>query len=68
MSVNKVIEVMAESDRSWEDAAQKAVEKVSKTVNSVKSIWIQDFSAKVDDKGKLKTYRITGKVSFEVDG
>lgn len=68
MSVNKVIEVMAESDRSWEDAAQKAVEKVSKTVTSVKSIWIQDFSAKVDDKGKLKTYRITGKVSFEVDG
>lgn len=67
MSVNKVIEVMSESDRSWEDAAQKAVDKVSKTVKGIKSIWIQDFAAKIDDKGKLKTYRITGKVAFEVD-
>lgn len=67
MSVNKVIEVMSESDRSWEDAAQKAVDKVSKTVKGIKSIWIQDLSAKIDDKGKLKTYRITGKVAFEVD-
>lgn len=67
MSVNKVIEVMSESDRSWEDAAQRAVDKVSKTVKGIKSIWIQDFSAKIDDKGKLKTYRITGKVAFEVD-
>ncbi|MCB1528101.1 MAG: dodecin domain-containing protein [Hyphomicrobiaceae bacterium] len=66
MSVNKVIELMAESDKSWEDAAEKAVKQASKSVKGIKSIWIKDFAATVDDKGKLQTYRITAKVSFEV--
>ncbi|MCB1506180.1 MAG: dodecin domain-containing protein [Hyphomicrobiaceae bacterium] len=66
MSVNKVIELMAESDKSWEDAAEKAIKQASKSVKGIKSIWIKDFSATVDPKGKLDTYRITAKVSFEV--
>lgn len=68
MSVNKVIELMAESDKSWEDAAEKAIKQASKSVKGIRSIWIQDFSATVDAKGKLKTYRITAKVTFEVMG
>lgn len=68
MSVNKVIELMSESDKSWEDAAEKAIKEASKSVKGIKSIWIQDFSATVDPKGKLKTYRITAKVTFEVMG
>ncbi len=66
MSVNKVIELMAESDKSWEDAAEKAIKEASQTVKGIKSIWIQDFSATVDANGKLKTYRITAKLTFEV--
>ncbi|MCB1521521.1 MAG: dodecin domain-containing protein [Hyphomicrobiaceae bacterium] len=66
MSVNKVIELMAESDKSWEDAAEKAIKEASKSVKGIRSIWIQDFSATVNGKGKLETYRITAKVTFEV--
>ncbi len=66
MSVNKVIELMSESDKSWEDAAEKAIKMASKSVKGIKSIWIKDFSATADEKGKLKTYRITAKVTFEV--
>jgi dodecin len=66
MSVKKVIELMSESQTSWEDAAQKAVNKASKSVKGIKSIWVQDFSATVDDKGKLDTYRVTCKVTFAV--
>ncbi|MFV0367068.1 MAG: dodecin family protein [Hyphomicrobiaceae bacterium] len=66
MSVKKVIELMSESNKSWEDAAEKAVKQASKSVKGIKSIWIQDFAATVDDKGKLETYRVTAKVSFEV--
>lgn len=66
MSVNKVIELMSDSDKSWEDAAEKAIQQASKSVKGIKSIWIQDFSATVDANGKLKTYRITAKVTFEV--
>ena len=66
MTVLKVIELMSESSKSWEDAAQKAVEKASKSVTGIRSVWVQDFSATVDAKGKLDTYRVTCKVTFEV--
>mgnify|MGYP001455417383 FL=1 len=66
MSVNKVIELMAESSTSWEDAAQKAVSKAAKSVKQIRSVWVQDFSATVNGKGKLSTYRVTCKVTFEV--
>lgn len=66
MSVNKVVEIMSESSKSWEDAAQKAVDKASKTVKGIRSVWIQDMSATVNAKGKLETYRITCKLAFEV--
>ncbi|MDX2259488.1 MAG: dodecin family protein [Hyphomicrobiaceae bacterium] len=67
MSVNKVIELMSESDKSWEDAAQQAVKKASASLKNIRSVWVQDFSATVDAKGKLKTYRVTCKVTFEVE-
>ena len=66
MSTLKVIEVLAESNKSWEDAAQEAVTTASKTVRNVKSIWIYNFEATVKD-GKLKNYRINAKVSFDLD-
>jgi len=66
MSMLKVVEVLAESNKSWEDAAQQAVTHAAKTVRNVKSIWIENFEATVED-GKLKTYRINAKVSFVLD-
>lgn len=66
MSVIKVIEVLSESNVSWEDAAQQAVAKAGKTLHNVKSIYIKDHSATVEN-GKITTYRINAKVSFVLD-
>lgn len=66
MSVVKVIEVLSDSKVSWEDAAQQAVAKSSKTLHNVKSIYIKDHSAMVEN-GKITSYRITAKVSFTLD-
>lgn len=66
MSVVKVIEVLSESKVSWEDAAQQAVSKASETLHNIKSIYIKDHSAKVD-KGNIASYRITAKISFNLD-
>ncbi len=62
----KVIEVLAQSNESWEDAAQKAVTEASKSVRNIKSIYIKEKSAKVTD-GKISKYRITAKISFVID-
>jgi flavin-binding protein dodecin len=66
MSMLKVIEVLAESDKSWEDAAQQAVTKAGKTVHNVKSIYVENFEATVEN-GKLAKYRINGKISFVLE-
>ncbi len=66
MSVHKVIEVMAESNKGWEDAAQNAVADASKTVKGIKSIWLKDMSADVGRNGKIKNYRINCKITFEI--
>jgi flavin-binding protein dodecin len=62
-NVLKVIEVLAESQNSWEDAAAMAVAKAAETVRSIKSIHIKDFDAQVDNN-KITSYRINAQVSF----
>ena len=62
----KVIEVLAESEQSWEDAANQAIAKASRSVHGIKSIYIKDFEAKVEDN-RITRYRINAKITFELD-
>ena len=66
MSVLKVIELLANSTVSWEDAAQKAIAKASKSVKNIKSLYIKDQSAAVTN-GEISEYRLTLKVTFELE-
>jgi hypothetical protein len=69
MAVMKVIELMADSTKSWEDATQAAVTKAHKSLKGIRSVWVQDQSAMVDSKsGKITSYRVHCKVTFEVGG
>ena len=63
--VVKVIEVLAQSEKSWEDATAGAVKAASKSVDSIKSINITNMSAKVDGN-KITKYRINAKISFVI--
>ena len=65
MAVLKVIEVLANSDKGWEDAAKQAVEQASKSVKNIKSVYINEQSATVED-GKIANYRVNVKITFEV--
>jgi flavin-binding protein dodecin len=62
----KAIEVLSESDKSWEDAAQQAVARAAKTLHGIKSIYIKNFEAKVDNN-KIVKYRINANVTFLLD-
>ncbi len=66
MAVVKVIELIAESPRSWEDAAQEALKQASQTLRGIKSMWISDFQALVANN-QITAYRVTAKVSFEIE-
>ena len=65
-SMLKVIEVLAESETSWEDAANQAIAKASKSVHGIKSIYIKEFEAKVADN-RIVRYRVNAKITFALD-
>jgi flavin-binding protein dodecin len=66
MTMLKVVEVLAESDKSFDDAAQVAVTNASKTVRNIQSIYIKEMTATVDNNQVTK-YRINAKISFVLD-
>ena len=65
MAVLKVIEVLANSEKSWEDAAQNAVKHASKSVKHIKSAFIQSQSVVIDDN-EVSEFRVNVKITFEV--
>ena len=66
MAVLKVIEVLANSDTSWEDATKKAVTHASKSVKNIKSVYINEQSAIVKND-VVTEFRVNVKITFEVN-
>ena len=66
MSVAKVIEISAESSKSFDDAINDGIKQASKTVHGIKTAWINDQQVIVE-KNKVVRYRVKMKVSFVVD-
>jgi dodecin len=64
--VVKVIEVLAQSEKSWEDAAAEAVKQAAKTLTNIRSIYIEHLEATVE-KNKIARYRINAKISFQLE-
>ena len=65
MAIHKVIEVLSQSEKSWEDATHRAVADAGKTVENIKSIWVKNFEAVVKDN-KIVEYRVNANITFEV--
>ncbi len=65
MSVLKVVEILGDSSKSWEDATAKAVKKASKSIRDIKSAFVQSQSVTVKD-GKVSSYRVNLKITFLV--
>lgn len=66
-NVVKVIEVMAESEKSWDDAVQIAVTRAAETLHGIKSVYVDNFTAKVEND-RIVEYRIDAKISFLLEG
>jgi flavin-binding protein dodecin len=65
-SVAKIIELSADSDKSFEDALQEGIKRANETLRNVRSIWIKDKEVLLDG-GVPKTYRLHLKVTFKLD-
>ncbi len=65
MAVLKVIEILASSPVSWEEATASAVKVAAKTVKEIRSVYVKEQSAVVV-KNKITEYRVNVKITFEV--
>ena len=65
MAIVKVIEIMASSEKSFEDATNNALKEAAKTVKNIKSIYVKDMNGKVEGN-QIVSYGVTTKVSFVV--
>ena len=66
-SVAKIIEVVGSSDKSWEDAAQVAVNEAKKTLHGINGIEVTNMTAMVDDN-TARSSNIAGmKISFGLE-
>jgi flavin-binding protein dodecin len=64
MALLKVIELLAESNKSWEDAAQNAVTEASKSIRNIRSVYVKNLTAEVDND-KITHWRLNCKITFE---
>jgi flavin-binding protein dodecin len=62
----KIIEVLSESPKSWEEAAQNVVSEASKTLRNIRSVYIKEFTATVENDNVV-SYRVNAKVTFEME-
>lgn len=66
-SVYKIIELVGTSEKSWEDAAQKAVDMASKSLEDLRVAEIKELDMKVEN-GKVTAYRAKVALSFKYHG
>jgi hypothetical protein len=59
--------VIAQSEKSFDDAVRSAVKEASKTLKGIKTVWIDNFSCTVNGD-KIEEFRVNAKVSFLVEG
>jgi flavin-binding protein dodecin len=67
MSVVKVIELVGQSDSSWENAVQQAVKEAAKTVRNIRGVEVLNWTGEVNDTGDIVGYRADVQIAFEVE-
>ena len=63
-SIYKVIEVIGTSEKSWEDAAVKAVNRASQTLSDLRIAEVVSQDLKIED-GKVAAFRTKLSLSFK---
>ena len=65
MSVLKVIEILGNSTVNFEDAIQNVIKEASKSVENIKSVYVEDMQVTVSNN-KIVQYRVNTKVTFGI--
>ncbi len=65
-SIAKIIELSADSEKSFDDALQEGIIRANESLRNVRGVWIKDHEVIVE-QGRPKVYRLHLKVTFQVE-
>ena len=66
MSVVKTIELSGRSPQSFEDAVRQTVERASQTIRNLRSVWVKEFEAVVENN-QVTQFQVVVKIAFLLD-
>ena len=66
MSVAKISEISATSEKSFEDAMKQGIARANKSLRNVKGAWIKEQQLDIED-GKVTRYRVNMLITFILD-
>jgi flavin-binding protein dodecin len=66
MSIVRSIEVIAQSNKGFDDACRQAVKEAAHTLRGIQSFWIKNAECIIEDN-EITTFRVNGKISFMVE-
>lgn len=66
MSVARVTEIIASSNKSFEDSVQQGITRANKTLKNVKGAWVEGQKVVVEN-GNITEYRTVLKVTFVLE-
>lgn len=67
MAIAKVSEIISSSSKGFDDAIKIGVARAQKTLNNVRSAWVENQQVKLDDKGQISEYRVQLKITFVLE-
>lgn len=65
-TVFKSIELTAESNTSWEAAAEQCIQEAAATIKNIRELKVESMKALID-KDRIVRYRLRCRVAFAVD-
>lgn len=66
MSLAKIVQVVASSEKSFDDAIEQGVAKAAQTIRGITGVKVADWTGKVEN-GKIVSYRVTIDIAFGVE-
>jgi flavin-binding protein dodecin len=66
MSIARVTELSAVSERGFEDAIDQAVARATKTLRGVQGAWVKDMNVMIED-GNITGYKVNVEITFELE-
>lgn len=67
MSVIKVVELIGESNQSWEEAVKEALREATKTIRHISGVEVLNLTGDVNQQGEMIKYKADVQIAFIVE-